>query len=185
MSAGSASGRPERTVHHHRVVGCPQPALGLGADEAEDAGVAPGFRRHARGPACAADLHLDREVVIDPQRLLPGRATPRRPDRAARAGSMTSRRMLRNARISDTGPEAGRPCMPRIGLPAGRTRDRSRTSARSRSRRKAIASSSSTARAPALAAVGDCVDQGAVRRCIRAKEAAAVPSSPRTRACSA
>ena len=41
---------------------------------------------------------------------------------AARAAAITCRRMLRKARSSDTGPEAGRPCMPRIGAPAAADR---------------------------------------------------------------
>ena len=45
--------------------------------------------------------------------------------RAVRAGPMTCWRMLRKPRISDSGPDAGRPCMPRIGAPRRRTAEKS------------------------------------------------------------
>ncbi len=69
---GAGDGVPELAVDHDGVVGGPQAALGLGADEAQHALVAPALGGHAGGAAGAADLDLDGEVVVDEQRLLPG-----------------------------------------------------------------------------------------------------------------
>ena len=69
---GARDGLPELAVHHDGVVRGPQPALGLGADEAQHALVAPALGGHAGRASGAADLDLDGEVVVDEQRLLPG-----------------------------------------------------------------------------------------------------------------
>jgi len=48
------------------------PPSDLARTKREDAGVAPVLGGHARGAAGAADLHLDREEMVDQHRLFPG-----------------------------------------------------------------------------------------------------------------
>jgi hypothetical protein len=72
-AVGRVQGGPERGVHHHRMVGGPEAARLLDADEAQDIGIAPGFGGHPRRPSRAAHLHFHGKMVIDQQRLLPPR----------------------------------------------------------------------------------------------------------------
>ena len=64
---------PEFGVHHDGVVGRPQAAAFLAADEVQHAGVAPGFGGHAGSAAGAADLHFHRQQMVQHEGLFPTR----------------------------------------------------------------------------------------------------------------
>ena len=71
--------------------------------------------------------------------------------------------MLRKARISEIGPEAGRPCMPRIGLPARLMSEKSSTRVRPALPSECHRFQDFDGLGPAFAAVGDAVVDGACR----------------------